>query len=61
MRILYNHERFNPKKYGDERIVKESGMSIMQFDPRIPSYVYLKFMMQELEDETDLIQFGQTD
>ena len=55
MRILYNDERFDPKKYGDDKIVKESGMSIMQFDPRIPSYLFLKFMMQELEDETDMI------
>ena len=61
MRVLYNYERFDPKKYGNEKIVKESGMNIMQFNPRSPSYIFLRFMMQELEDETDLIQFGQTD
>ena len=58
MRVLFNHERFDPKQYGDEKIIKESAMSIMQFDPRIPSYTFLSFMMQELEDETDLLQFG---
>ena len=61
MRVLYNAESFDPKEYGEDKITKTSAMSIMQFDPRVPSYVFLKFMMQELEDETDLIQFGQTD
>ena len=45
MRILYNKERFNPTKYGDERIIKESGMNKMQFDPRSPSYLMLNFML----------------
>ena len=61
MRILYNKERFDPTKYGDDRIIKESGMSKMQFDPRSPSFLMLNFMLQELEDETDYIQFGQID
>ena len=55
MRIFYNIERFDPTKYGDEKIVKESVMSEMQFDPRSPSYVPFDIMVQEIEDETDLI------
>ena len=61
MRILYNGERFDPTKYGEDRIIKESSMTTMQFNPRTPSYVNLKLMMQEVEDEIDLIQFGQAD
>ena len=45
MRILYNKERFNPTKYGDDRIIKESGMNKMQFDPRSPSFLMLNFML----------------
>ena len=36
-------------------------MNKMQFDPRSPSFLMLNFMLQELEDETDYIQFGQID
>ena len=45
MRILYNIERFDPTRYGDEKIVKESIISDMQFDPRSPSYVALDLMV----------------
>ena len=33
----------------------------MQFDPKSPSYVFLNLMQEELEDETDLLKFGQLD
>ena len=61
MRLLYNEEHFNPTEYGDEKKIRQSNMSVMQFNPRTPSYVYLNFQKQEVEDETDLIQFGQTE
>ena len=55
MRVLYNRERFDPTEYGDDKFVKESQISSMQFNPRSPSFVFLNLMMQEIEDETDLI------
>ena len=36
-------------------------MKTMQFDPKSPSYVFLNLMQEELEDETDLLKFGQVD
>ena len=59
-RILYNEERFDPTKYGDDKIIKESTMSKMKFDFNIehPELINLKLMQQELEDETDMLQFG---
>ena len=36
-------------------------MKTMQFDPKSPSYVFLNLMQEELEDETDLLKFGQLD
>ena len=60
MRILYNEERFDPTKYGDDKIIKESTMSKMKFDFNFeyPEQLNLKLMQQELEDETDMLQFG---
>ena len=55
MRVLYNRERFDPTEYGEDKFVKESQMSSMQFNPRSPSFVHLNLMMKEIEDETDLI------
>ena len=55
MRILYNTERFDPTKYGDDKIIKESLMSEMQFNPHTPSFVGLNFLKTDIEDETDLI------
>ena len=43
MRLLYNEERFNPTEYGDEKKIKQSAMSEMQFNPRSPAFVYLNF------------------
>ena len=36
-------------------------MNTMQFNPRTPGWVSLKLMIENIDDETDLIQFGQTD
>ena len=60
MRILYNEERFDPTKYGDDKIIKESTMGKMKFDFNFeyPDQLNLKLMQQELEDETGMLQFG---
>ena len=61
MRVLYNKESFEPTKYGSDRIIKESTMTQMQFDPTYPSYFDLNLKALEIEDETDFVQFGQVD
>ena len=61
MRILYNRERFDPVEYGGDKIIRESALSTQQFNPRDPSYMFHNIQIQETEDETDFIQFGQTD
>ena len=61
MRLLYNKESFDPTKYGPDKITKESSMTEMQFNPKVPEYIYLNLKAQDLEDETDFIQFGQVD
>ena len=62
MRILFNKETFDPTKFGDDdKIIRESALSTMQFNPRSPAYVYHNLKMHELEDETDYLQMGQTD
>ena len=61
MRVLYNLESFDPTTYGTKRIIKESTMTQTQFDPKYPTYLYFNLKAQEIEDETDFIQFGQVD
>ena len=61
MRVLYNKERLDPTKYGDEKIIRESTMTQTQFDPKSPTYLYLTLKANSIEDETDFIQFGQVD
>lgn len=61
MRILYTEEKFVPFEYGEDKILGETVFREMQFNPRKPSYLGYDLQYEELEDETDLIQFGQTD
>ena len=61
MRVLYNKESFDPTKYGPDRVIKESTITQMQFNPKVPEYIYLNLQVQDIEDETDFIQFGQVD
>ena len=61
MRILYNEELLDLKNHGDDVLIRESKMHTMQFNPKAPSFAYLHLMQEVLDDESDLIQFGQTD
>ena len=61
MRVLYNKESFDPTKYGPDRIIRESTMTQTQFNPRDPTYLYFNLKAQDIEDETDFLQFGQVD
>ena len=55
LEIMYNYERFDPTKYGDYRIVKESMISFKKINPYEPSFYLSFFKHQELEDEIDLL------
>ena len=61
LQILYNQERFNPDKYGDERIVKESTFLRALMPSNAPSLMMTHLSLAEIEDEADLVQFGQTE
>ena len=40
MRVLFNKETFDPTKFGnDDKIIRESAMATMQFNPQSPGYV----------------------
>ena len=58
MLILYNSERLDNQKYGDEKIVKESKIESMQFDPRNPSYIAFNIKLNEIHDNSELINLG---
>ena len=59
MVILHNVERLDLLKFGNDKIVKESIIKDLQFDPRIPTWVEIAVQQEELEDETAFIQYGQ--
>ena len=39
MQVLHNSESLDSQKFGSDKIVKESLIKSIQFDPRSPSYV----------------------
>ena len=59
--MLVNQERFDLTEYGDKRIIKESAILSKAAPPHTPSYFISLLKQQELEDETDFVQFGQVD
>ena len=59
--ILFNQERFDLTEYGNKRIIKESTIIKKWAPPHTPSYFMSHLKLQEIEDETDLVQFGQVD
>ena len=56
--ILHNSERFNPEGYGDDSIIRESKMISQQVDPYKPNYHTIYLRKNELEDETQVLQYG---
>ena len=59
--FLYNNERLDPEKFDDDKIIKESRMSYLQFEPRTPNWVMLKVNENSLDDETSVLQYGQSE
>ena len=61
IRLLYNQQKFDPTMFGKDKIVKESKLKTFRFVPSEPSQTVLGIQQLKIEDETDLVQFGQTD
>ena len=57
--VLTNNERFGSNQYGESKIIKESTIIEWQLNPRSPSWVPYYVEMQELEDESAFLQYGQ--
>ena len=59
MILMYNTERFNPHEYdGDKMIVRHSQIIQQNYNPRLPSWQPYSGQLQELEDESSLLQYG---
>ena len=58
--VLYNYERLRAEKFDGSQIVKESIITTSQVNPRVPNWTALNFQVNQLQDETELIQYGQT-
>ena len=55
MILLHNNERFDPTKFDEDKIVKESIIKQLQFNPQSPAWTSFDIEMQELEDETSFV------
>ena len=58
--MLTNQERFDPTKYNDESIVKESDFVQKQVDQKVPNFREYNIQKSELTDETSFVQVGQS-
>ena len=55
---IYNQERLNLKKFGDESIERFSTFMNIQFDEKKPSWTGAYFERNELIDETEYLNYG---
>ena len=61
MILYHNSERFDTQAYGENKIVRESVITQTQLDPNRPSWLPYRVEQQELNDESALLQYGQSD
>ena len=60
MTILFNSERLLPDNFAGENIIRESLIYSQTIDARHPSYIALDLEQYRLEDETEFVQYGQS-
>ena len=56
--MLTNKERFDPTLYDDETIFKYAYLENRQFEGNRPTWFEAKIYMDQIEDATDYIDFG---
>ena len=56
--IYANQVRFLPDKFGNESIKRTSVVLNKQFDPHKPSWLDTVIQFNELQDETEFLQYG---
>ena len=57
--LLVNYDEFRPSNYGNDTIKRRSKLMRRQFNSDKPSYAEIPISIDELEDETSFINFGQ--
>ena len=57
----HTREQFNQEGYGSDSILKQSYLWSSQIDEKVPSWVRSTININELEDESDLLQYGLVD
>ena len=58
--MLINYDRFEQTEYGENSVVKESKIMTTRFSAEEPGLFNLQSDKWELNDETDLVQLGQS-
>ena len=59
--VYFNNERINSIGYGDEIIERYSELKNTQFDEYKPGWIRSRISLNEFEDESDYLQFGEED
>ena len=59
--VLHNRERLVMESYGEEKIVRRSQILQQYFNPREPEWFQVHVQTFELEDETEVVQYGQAE
>lgn len=58
LKLLFNEEIFDPSRFDEAKITRQSRIVNKQMSPARPSYQTIEFENSELEDDTALLQFG---
>ena len=61
LNIVFNHERIDLQKFGEEVLIKESKVytKIFKTDLSYTQHQNIEINMNSIEDETDWFQYGQ--
>ena len=57
----HTRERFDQEGFGEESIRKQSFIWHQQMDEKLPSWLRSRIEINELEDESDMFQYGEYD
>lgn len=59
--MLWSGESFSQNSFGEQSLTKQSKFYTKQIDSSYPQWMEGIPMLNSIEDETDYLQFGQTD
>ena len=59
--MLFNNQRLDPEQFGVDSIINESKILRAQINAEEPNWVKFDVQMNTLDDETSMLQYGQSE